>query len=150
MIDLAHIHPMLVHFPLALLPVAVSAQAITVARGQSLFGRSCTAQAGFWLMLLAAAGAIAAAIFGDQALDIAREAGVPMAQMEGHEELGTLSAWLLAGMAALNTFFFRKQSMSKPLSLAVLFGGIVLLILLLTTAWFGGQLVYELGINVRA
>ncbi len=101
-------------------------------------------------MLLAAAGAIAAAIFGDQALDIAREAGVPMAQMEGHEELGTLSAWLLAGMAALNTFFFRKQSMSKPLSLAVLFGGIVLLILLLTTAWFGGQLVYELGINVRA
>lgn len=149
MIDLAHIHPMLVHFPLALLPVAVSAQAITVAKGQSLFERSCTAQAGFWLLALAAVGAIAAAIFGDQALDIAREAGVPMAQMEGHEELGMLTAWLLVGMAALNAFFYRKQSTSRPLSLAVLFGGIALLVLLFTTAWFGGQLVYDLGISVR-
>jgi uncharacterized membrane protein len=149
MIDLAHIHPMLVHFPLALLPVAVSAQAITVAKGQSLFERSCTAQAVFWLLVLAAAGAIAAAIFGDQALDIARETGVPMAQMEGHEELGMLSAWLIVGMAALNGFFYRKQSTSRPLSLAVLFGGTALLILVFTTAWFGGQLVYELGINVR-
>ncbi len=65
LIDLAHIHPMLVHFPVALLPVALSTQAITVAKGQSLFERSCSAQTGFWLTMLTAA------IFGDLAPDIA-------------------------------------------------------------------------------
>ncbi len=39
MIDLAHIHPMLVHFPLALLPVALALQGIALARGQGLFER---------------------------------------------------------------------------------------------------------------
>ncbi|MGB5763485.1 MAG: DUF2231 domain-containing protein [Sedimenticolaceae bacterium] len=149
MIDLAHIHPMLMHFPLALLPVALSAQAITIARGQSLFERSCTAQTGFWLTILAAVSAIAAAVFGDQALDIAREAGVPMAQMEGHEELGMLSAWLLGRPGRSPHLLYRKQSTSRALTLAVVISGVALLALLFTTVWFGGQLVYELGVNVK-
>lgn len=66
---------MLVHFPVALLPVALSAQAITVAKDQSLFERSCTAQTGFWLTMLTTVSAITAAIFGDLALDIACGAG---------------------------------------------------------------------------
>jgi len=150
MIDLAHIHPMLVHFPLALLPVALGAQALVIARGNSLFGRSCAAQTGFWLTMLAAIGALTAAVFGDQALDIAREAGFPMVKMEGHEELGILSAWLLAGLAAVYAFFYRKQTESRILAIGLLITGLSVLALLLTTAWFGGQLVYDLGVNVLA
>lgn len=148
MIDIAHVHPMLVHFPLALLPVAVAAQAISVARGGSLFTRTCWANTGFMLLVLSAAGAILAAIFGDLALDKAIDSGVALSQMEGHEELGMLSAWLVAGLTAVEGWFYYRAVDSRPLSIAAVVAGVALLAVVLTTAWFGGHLVYDLGVNV--
>jgi len=149
MIDLAHIHPMLVHFPLALLPVALASQAIALWRDDNLFGRSCVAQSAFWLYVLSALGAISAAIFGDMAFDIARESGVSTNLMEGHEELGMLSAWLLSGITVVFAFFYRKQVGSRPLAITFFIAGISVLALVLITAWHGGQLVYEHGVNVH-
>ncbi|HXK55658.1 MAG TPA: DUF2231 domain-containing protein [Gammaproteobacteria bacterium] len=150
MIDVAHIHPMLVHFPLALMPLAVVAQLITVSRGRSLFTRSCLANAGILLLALAAAGALAAAVFGDLALDKAVDAGVALSQMEEHEELGMLSAWVLAGLIAVEGWFYYRKVEARLVSIAALLAGSGMLVMLLTTAWFGGNLVYGLGVNVAA
>jgi len=148
MIDLAHIHPMLVHFPLALLPVALGAQALVIARGNSLFGRSCAAQTGFWLTMLAAIGALAAAVFGDIALDRAVASGIPLTSLETHEELGQLTAVLLSLLAAAEVWLYRKSSGSTTINRGTWIAEIIVLAFLLTTAWFGGQLVYKLGVNV--
>ena len=144
MIDVAHIHPMLVHFPLALMPLAVVAQLITVSRGRSLFTRSCLANAGILLL------ALAAAVFGDLALDKAVDAGVALSQMEEHEELGMLSAWVLAGLIAVEGWFYYRKVEARLVSIAALLAGSGMLVMLLTTAWFGGNLVYGLGVNVAA
>jgi uncharacterized membrane protein len=148
MIDIAHIHPMLIHFPLALLPVALAAQLLAVLKGESLFGRHCLSSTGLALVVLAALGAIVAAVFGDMALDHAVASGVPMASLEAHAELGQLSAILLSGLALLEIWWYRKVRTGAVLSWGFLVAGAGVLVVLLTTAWFGGHLVYELGVNV--
>jgi len=148
MIDMAHIHPMLVHFPLALLPIALVTQAVALTGGGTLFSRTCSAKTGMLLLLLAAAGAILAAVFGDIAFDRALESGVPMSAMEDHEELGTLSAIALGGLAAVEVWLYARNTDSRMLSAGFLLAGVVVLATVLTTAWFGGQLVYDLGVNV--
>lgn len=148
MLDIAHIHPMLIHFPLALMPVALVAQGLALARGQSLFGRDCASSSGMLLVILAAAGAVLAAIFGDMALDQAVASGVPLGKLEGHEELGILSASALAGLAVLEGWFYVRKYNSRRLSWAAFLAGLILTGLLLLTAYYGGNLVYGLGVNV--
>jgi uncharacterized membrane protein len=148
MIDLAHIHPMLVHFPLALLPVALVLQGIALARGKSLFGRECLSTTGLAIFVVAAAGAGVAAIFGDIALDIAVSAGFAPSQLEGHEEMGKASALLLIALASLEAVLYWRRTGSRPTSWGMLTAGAALFALLLVTAAFGGHLVYGLGVNV--
>jgi len=148
MINIAHIHPMLVHFPLALLPVALGAQLLALVKGQGLFDHRSLSSMGLSLILIAAIMAVAASFFGDIALDKAISIGVPLSLMENHEELGTLSAVLLAVLATAEIWFYRKININRTLNIGFLIAGFVVLLLILTTAWFGGQLVYEHGVNV--
>jgi uncharacterized membrane protein len=148
MIDLAHIHPMLVHFPLALLPVALVLQGIALARGQGLFERECLSTTGLAILMVAAAGAGIAAIFGDIALDIAVSAGFAPSQLEGHEELGMTSALLLIALASLEGALYWRRASSRLASWGMLVAGAALFALLVVTAAFGGHLVYGLGVNV--
>ncbi len=148
MINIAHIHPVLVHFPLALLPVALGAQMLALYKGENLFGRHCLSSTGVMLIILAALGAISAAVFGDMALDQALATGVPLSSLETHEELGQLSAILLSTLAVFEIWFYRKKSTGAALNWGFLAAGIGVLLIVLTTAWFGGHLVYDLGVNV--
>lgn len=149
MIDIAHIHPMLVHFPLALLPTALAIQLLALAKGQRLFEHQCLPSTGIALIVLSALAAIAAAIFGDMALDKALAAGVPMSSLEAHEELGQLSAVLITLLAMAEAWLYRRTMPSPLLSWIIWSMGLVVFLVVLTTAWFGGKLVYELGVNVN-
>lgn len=148
MIDIAHIHPMLVHFPLALLPVALCAQLVAAFKGQGLFEHSCPSTIGVALIVVAAAGAIVAAVFGDIALDQAIASGVPADSLETHETLGQLSAVLLSALALSELWLYRKASHHVAVNRSIWVLELVVLTILLSTAWFGGQLVYDLGVNV--
>ena len=148
MLDLAHLHPMIVHFPLALLPLAVLLQAWILFSGESPLGRSCSAYTALGLMIVAGLSALAAAGLGDVALDIAVDKGFPDAKMEDHEELGFTTAWLMFGLAALEAWLFWKNPISRTPGVLVTLLGAGVMALLLTTAWYGGNLVYDLGVNV--
>ena len=149
MINIAHIHPMLVHFPLALMPVALGTQLLATIKGEGLFGRSYLQTCGVMLTVIAAVGAIVAAVFGDMALDQAVASGVPLASLENHEELGQLTAVLLSVLAVAELWFYRKDNNSATINRGTWLAGLVTVSLLFATAWFGGQLVYKLGVNVE-
>ncbi len=148
MIDLSHIHPMLVHFPLALLPLAVLVQWWMMLRGKPQYGRDCGAAAITLMVVVAALGALAAAGFGDMALDIAVDHGVPEARLETHEELGETSAMLLLGLAVLQTWFYATENRAKLINIGMTLVSTAVLGVLITTAFHGGELVYKLGVNV--
>lgn len=148
MIDLSHIHPMLVHFPLALLPLAVIIQWWIVATGGSQFSRSCRARSVMSLLVVATLAALAAAAFGDMALDIAIDHGIPEASLEEHEELGETTAWLLLGLAVVQGWFYATENRAKLINVIMTLGSTAVLGVLLATAYHGGELVYKLGVNV--
>ncbi len=110
MFDIAHIHPVLVHFPLALLPTAIAVQLLALVKGQRLCERKCLPTTGLALFVLAAVTAVIAAVFGDIALDAAVASGVSMASLEAHEELGQLSAITLSSLAVIEIWFYRRQN----------------------------------------
>jgi uncharacterized membrane protein len=148
MIELSHIHPMLVHFPLAMLPLAVAIQWWLMLRGRLQFGRDCGASTVLVLVVVAALGALAAAAFGDMALDIAIDHGIPEARLENHEDLGETTAWLLLGLAALQIWFYVTENSTKLINVVMTLVSTAVLGVLITTAFFGGELVYKLGVNV--
>jgi len=149
-IDIAHIHPMLVHFPLALFPVVLGTQFYILIKGQSLFSESCAQSSATGLLALAALAAVAAATFGDMALDKAVASGVKRSLLESHEDLGQASATLLVLMALAGGWLFKVQAPSMRVSWSFWLIGVAVFVVLLITAWHGGHLVYDLGVSVTA
>ena len=149
MIDLAHVHPMLVHFPIVLFLLGAALEFIALARGADLAGRSSLANGALTLMLLAALSAIATAIFGDMALEHAVELGFPQAPLERHGGFGFGTMWFFLAYAALYLLaWWRRFPLAGGrgwLWFAVSLAGVALV---LVTAYFGGDLVYRLGVNV--
>jgi len=149
MIDINHVHPMLVHFPIVLFMVAVALQFLTLARAGDLGAPDCLPRVALWALLIGTAAAILAAVFGDIALDHAKDLGFPDAELEEHEELGFATMWtfIALSLAQLGARFRRiPLTGGKGWVLAV--AGLAGVVLMIVAAAHGGELVYELGVNV--
>jgi len=151
MIDIAHIHPMLVHFPIVLYLLSVLLQLLALRRHGELNGHSCLSSAAYISLLLAAGSALVAAMFGDMALDHAVELGFPNGPLEQHAALGITATTLMTLLAVLNIsirlFHWKLGSTQAWIVWYVSLAGVALLIV---TAYHGGELVYHLGVNVDA
>ncbi len=149
MIDITHIHPMLVHFPIVLFLVAVAIDFFVLMNKGDLASEDCLPSVGLSALILAALSAIAAAIFGDIALDKAVELGFDKAALEQHEELGFTTLAILVGLALWQSFA-RSRGIRLTASTGWLFFAVSLVGagVLLATAYFGGGLVYSIGVNV--
>lgn len=150
MIDVNHVHPMLVHFPIVLLLVAVAALSFMQFRGENLAARNCLASVGTVALLAGTAFALLAAFFGDIALDAAVAKGFPRAPLELHEEFAAITITVFAAFSLVLLYAILKKTVMTGakgwIFLAVAAGGLGLLIV---TAYLGGHLVHDLGVNVH-
>jgi len=148
-IDIVHIHPMVVHFPIVLFLVAMVAQFLTLIRGGDLTERACLPSVGLGALILGAAGALVAATFGDIALDHALDLGFPKGPLETHKVFGLITTCLFVSLSLLQGLAWRW---TIPLKAArgwgLFLAGIVGCAILLLTAYHGGNLVYKIGVNV--
>ena len=135
------IHPMLVHFPIALLSAAVFFDLLGL-RWRAEESRI----AALYALVLGLAGALVAVISGHFAEEAVEESGVPKQVLELHEELGFATFWLFAGLLGLR-IAERLQWIAErpPLRIAVGMGGVIVL---LVASYYGGSLVYEHGAGV--
>ncbi len=149
MLDLAHVHPMLVHFPIVLFLVAVTAQFVVLAGSGDLSERRCVPMIGLGALVVGALSAIAAAVFGDIALDRALELGFAEAPLEEHEGWGMSTMWTFTALAAIELWAWRigfpLRGMRGWVLVAIALAGVGLM---LTAAYHGGELVYQNGVNV--
>jgi uncharacterized membrane protein len=149
MIDLPHVHPMLVHFPIVLFLLGAALQLIALARGGDLAGRACLANAALAAMLLAALSAIAAAFFGDIAFDHAVALAFPRAPLERHADFGYTTMWFFIASAALTLLaWWRRFALAGGRGWLWFAASLAGVALVLATAYFGGDLVYGIGVNV--
>lgn len=150
MIPIEHIHPMLVHFPIVLFTTALLVDAgIVFARSGDLSARDCLGSIGLAALVLGIIFSVLAAVFGDMALDIAIDKGFDKDPLEEHEGLAgaTITIFGLLALAQIIAVWRRiplAGNRGKAFVAIMLIGFLVLI----STAYHGGELVYGLGVNV--
>jgi len=149
MIPVQHIHPMLVHFPIVFFLSLAAFDVVAAWRGASLGGRSRAGTISFVLALLAGLSGLATFVFGGLAMEVAEAHGLHSAIAEIHEGLGGLTAAAFAAWALVRGFLWwrnvRLPGLARTALPLIEVAGAVLVTV---TAWYGGQLVYDLGVNV--
>jgi uncharacterized membrane protein len=149
MFPLYLIHPMIVHFPIVLLLSVPVIDAYALARGGDLAARRCVPNIALVALLLGVLAGVVAIIFGEIAADHATALGIANAPIERHEGFATTTIALFAVLAALRLFArWKKIPLASGRGWALIAVTLVGAGLVLTTAYFGGHLVYDLGVNV--
>jgi uncharacterized membrane protein len=139
-----YIHPMIVHFPIALVIVAFATEVTGAILHREFFSKTA-----LLLLVLGALGAIAAYISGNIAGDGVTEAGPLGAALEEHEDAATLTLWLVIIVAVIRTFMAYKRWMSGWRQwLAVLLLGLSVASVA-RTGHLGGQLVFRHAAGVQ-
>ena len=135
------IHPMLVHFPIALLSATVFFDVLA----QRWRREECRI-ASLYTLILGLAGALAAVASGAMVEEAVEHSGVPEQVLELHESLGFATFWIFAGLLGLRAAIWLEWVQERPLvSLAL---GVIGVAVLLVASYFGGSLVYEYGAGV--
>lgn len=135
------IHPMVVHFPIALLSTAVLFDLLARRWRPEEFRI-----AGLYTLVLGLAGALVAVISGHMAEEVVEHSSVPKQVLELHETLGFATFWIFAGLLGWRTVIWLGWISERPvISVALGLGGVAVL---LVASYYGGSLVYEYGTGV--
>ena len=94
MFDMTLLHPMIIHFPIALLIVGFLFETIGLFVQKEFFSKT-----GFYLLILGTIGVITAYFTGQSAGNGISEAGTLKQALETHEGAAELSLWIMAGAA---------------------------------------------------
>jgi uncharacterized membrane protein len=135
------IHPIIVHFPMALLIASVVFDLLALRWLTKSFR-----EASLYTLIGGLLGAVLAIVTGSLAEDLVVKGGAPKAVIERHETLAYASSALFAALLAMKILIRSGRLRELPaLSLAV---GLVGLGLLSVAGYVGGSLVYEFGAGV--
>jgi uncharacterized membrane protein len=149
MISIDLIHPMLVHFPIVFLITAVALDIAALFTKKDLAGRQGLPLIALSALLLGTLSAGLAAIFGDIASDEAVSKGFAMGPIETHETMALITIAVFSVYCLLRLLLLWRryplQGGRGWLAASLGMAGVVLLII---TAYYGGELVYHLGVNV--
>ena len=149
MIPVQHIHPMLVHFPIVLIFMLAAFDVLASFRGKFVSGRTVAGNISTGLAVGVAIFACATYVFGGLALTHAEDGGFHSDIAEIHESLGEMVAIFTTIYAVIRAGLWLKDYRISGLT-SYLFpiAALGISALVAVTAYFGGQLVYELGVNV--
>jgi uncharacterized membrane protein len=145
-----HIHPMIVHFPIVLFFLATIIDIYIVGRGGDIAARQTLANLSLILLWSGVALAMVAIRFGIAAAEHAQETGFSMEPIGRHAAFADTTVLAFLVLAIVQTVLrWRRIGLGGGrgwiFSILMLAGaaGVV------ATAYFGGHLVYDIGVNVN-
>jgi uncharacterized membrane protein len=144
MIDLTYIHPMVVHFPIALLIIGFIAE-VTGA----IFKKEFFSKAALYLVIIGALGVVAAYFSGDFAGDGITETGTLKQALELHESAAILTVWLVIATALLRTALVLLKKFHGTLQWVSIALFLIATLSIARTGHYGGQLVFKHAAGVR-
>ncbi len=142
--DLTHLHPMIVHFPIALLLVGFLSDIVGLTTKREFYS-----QVGFLMLVLGTLGLLAAYITGKLAGSGITEAGALMQALDTHEESATLTLWVVliaAGFRISLVLLKKYKGALKIVSLTLFFLGVLAIT---RTGYYGGELVFKHAAGVQ-
>ncbi len=138
MFDLTHIHPMIVHFPIALLILGLLSEIVGL-----VFRKKFFSDAAFFLILTGALGAVAAFLSGSQAAKGLEEAGSLKRAVETHEGAAELAMWMSVAAAlfkSMAVFAKKYPALLRTVSVLVYFAPVLAVA---RAGYYGGELVFK-------
>jgi uncharacterized membrane protein len=142
MIETAHLHPMLVHFPISLITVGFFADLLYL-----IYKKDWLSNTSFFLLILGTLGAIAAVTTGLFFTSEPTE-GEVVGIFEIHERSGIITLILLIILSAIRIWLSRKSD-KKPYFQWILF---ILYFLAMSavsfTGYMGGKMVYSYFLGI--
>lgn len=143
-----HVHPILVHFPIVLIYTLAIIDLVALVGSNAVTMRSGVGTISTFVAVTAGLFAIATWFFGGVALDYAEAAGFSSEVAEIHESLGTISAFTFLSWGLVRLALWVRNRELGTLALAIPAIEIAGAALVTVTGYYGGQLVYDLGVNV--
>ena len=144
MFDTSHLHPMIVHFPIALLIVGFLAEVVGLVLKKEFFTK-----AAFYLLVMGTLGVVAAYISGDIAGDGVSETGQLKNALETHEHAAELTLWLMVGAAVVRialVWLKKFDGVLKYFAFVLFLAGVLSVA---RTGFYGGELVYKHAAGVE-
>jgi len=140
------VHPLIVHFPIALLVVGACVEALAAIRQRSQGLR----QAAGALLALGTVLLVPSYLSGRQAVDALQSpfALTDVAAAE-HADAAWLTLWFFVGLGVVRTVLAYRQQLTGVRQVAIAVMAVGGLALVIQTAEQGGRLVYDLGAGVR-
>ena len=137
----SHLHPIIVHFPIALITIGLGYDLVT-----SIIHRSLSPKQGLWLWLVAALGAWMSVATGPE-----EDAYGNTSFLDIHSTLADITAWIVTVMvvARLIMLIRGNRSLVKVTLSLYLVLSIASFALVLGTGYYGGKMVYSNGVGVK-
>ena len=139
------IHPLIAHFPIVLLLIGVVCDAIGILNDRDFFIR-----AGFLLFSLGALSALPVALTGDSAAEVAQHIDDIAADLDDHDTLGTVTAFLAVALVLIRTHFVLRKKFVGTVRYVYLVFSLVTAGLVCAAGYTGGHLVYHYGAGTRS
>ncbi len=139
------IHPLIAHFPIVLLLIGVVCDAIGILNDRDFFIR-----AGFLLFSLGALSALPVALTGDSAAEVAQYIDDIAADLDDHDTLGTVTAFLAVALVLIRTHFVLRKKFVGTVRYVYLVFSLVTAGLVCAAGYTGGHLVYHYGAGTRS
>ena len=141
---LPNLHPIVVHFPIALLPAAAVVDLLSLfSPRRRVFRDTAT-----WLYLTGAAFALLAYVSGRSGVDAMTLAPIVEPLVDAHENWAFRTTWFFAFFASLRlavSYIFPPRPVILLVAFVLAVGGIAMLV---ETAERGAALVYQHGLGV--
>jgi len=149
MLSIESIHPIAVHFPIVFGLTLAAFDVVMLIMRRPIGGRGTFATISAGIAVLAGVFALIASTFGDMALEAVSHVGVPAAAFDTHEMLGSSTATGLAIWAAVRALgWWRQIDLSGWRVVAVVLVELLFCAAIITTAYYGGELVFAHGVAV--
>jgi uncharacterized membrane protein len=142
MFDTSHLHPLIVHFPIALLITGFVADTVFLLYKKE----ACLSKLGFYLMLAGTLGAIAAVLSGN--FFTQELSGSVEAVRERHETFANITMWLMIVASVIRLFLLKRGGASPRAALGVYILYLIGVVLVSYTGMLGGTMVYDYLIGI--
>ena len=144
---LAHLHPEVIHFPIAFLFIYALMEIIGV-----VFKKDFFSKAAHLFLFLGVLGAVAAVFTGNAAQTEANRlanAGlsIPKQAINDHEDYATFTMWYFTGLLILRTMYVLKKKITDKIKYLFIILSVIGCLLIYKTGQLGGRLVYKYGIG---
>ena len=143
---LPNFHPILVHFTIALLFVSFFAFLVSI-WGNNYTVRYQARLIGRWNLWIGAAMSVLTVAAGVYAFNTVAHDDASHVVMEKHEHLALATFALYGILAIWSLMHFRKDKDEPKSFVLIVFAAVVMV---LVTAWYGGELVYRHGLGVMS